>query len=684
MIITKGNSDLAFKHFTSALSLRDQPKLWYRYIQMFVSSKIKNISNHRINCKVFLFKLFDFSAQWLKSSTRKLFINNSISQNMTTPGPKFLYIMNYFYPCTGWSYTEEWKPFVSFAFKLHSFLRINLTFYAIYFYRFTGRDYVVIHNSTKLSYSCFITPSLCFMNGSVFSGYHSDFNYYPEFHKFLVDIVYNGHELFKIDVSFQVMDQGIIKNIVNYSNYLHNIFLMYEVQSKLKKLMEILFLGVRKTHQILLQFPQSLSQRFVIFDGPGFLAKTLHTTGESAQVIKTSSFQCIVQYLSKNFGNNLIYTFNYASKPLVICKMFHIYSIKDHLKTLPFAKCHESPVFIEIVTQKMYQINISVVDLSSKTKVFPDCTLGGLQISEQLSGEYRESVTLCRSESTHRNFYSHNSSARVLLYWYEPYDQIRTVLNISQTKCRHIHIDPCFGNRAYKDNTPYDVYLSHVTKYLNITLVKHGDGYFLKDIEEHCVIIQVFPLRYSCFLCEFKFSLLNDQYKIQDATMRRESPYFHGLIFRYREQNLAFCDNKHRKCLQKGSLLDFPRIFKENKHYRSLLIKKSFVNESFTMLIWLFDLRAINWMEITVGKSEKVQKSADRFAYDYNMISQRHIDVIFRNHYYHVVVLKLQPLRKFSISTSIDFYVKYIIPFPYIKTQTNLDYGKFLRFQYLC
>ena len=198
---------------------------------------------------------------------------------------------------------------------------------------------------------------------------------------------------------------------------------------------------------------------------------------------------------------------------------------------------------------------------------------------------------------------------RVLLYWY---DQLSTILKVSHTECTHIHIDPCFSKWACRGNNRLcNVYFSHVTKYANVSLLKQDDDYFLKRIEEQCVVIQVFPLRYSCFLCEFKFSLLNDHYKIQEATMRRESHLF-----------------------------DFPRISKENKYYRSLLIKRNFTNKSFTVVIWLFDLRAVNWMEITVGKSEKVQKSAERFAYDYNMVSQRHIDVIFRKHYYQVVVLK--------------------------------------------
>ena len=400
----KGNSDLAFRHFISRLPLRDQPRLWYRYIQMFVSRRIQNTSNYRFNCEELLLKLCHLSAQWLEFSMTKLLINSPYSQNITSPGPKFLCLMNHFYPCSAWNYKEEWKPFLSFAFRLHSCLRINLTFYTIYFSRFVGRDYLVIHNFTNLSYSCVLNPSLCFLNGTVFVGYHSDFNYYREGNNFLMDIVYDGNELFKMEVSFQVVDQGIIKNTINFSNYLHNITLIYHIHSNLKELMEILFLEVRKTHQILIKLPQCLSERFVIVDGPGFLSKALHTKGTSAQMIKTSSFQCIVQFLSKNLGNEVMHIFNYTSKALIICKMFHTYFIKDSIYQLPFAKCHQSPVFIKIVTHQKYQINISVVDLSSQTKVFPDCKLGGLQVSEQLSGEYRESITLCRSESTHRNF----------------------------------------------------------------------------------------------------------------------------------------------------------------------------------------------------------------------------------------------------------------------------------------
>ena len=174
---------MAFRHFTLKL-FRDQPKLWYRYIQMFLSSRVENISRHRIDCEIFLMKLHDFLAQLWKSSKKTSLIDYTISQNITSPGPKGLCITSLIYPCMHWFSRKVWNPFVSLAFNLHSFLRINVTFYTIHFYRFEGTDYLVVHNLTELSYSCVADPSSCFMMGRVFTGYHSTFNFYPELYQF--------------------------------------------------------------------------------------------------------------------------------------------------------------------------------------------------------------------------------------------------------------------------------------------------------------------------------------------------------------------------------------------------------------------------------------------------------------------------------------------------------------------
>ena len=497
---------MAFRHFTLEL-FRNQPKLWYRYIQMFLSTRVENISTQRINYKIFLMKLHhDFSVQFWKSSKKTSLIDYTISQNITSPGPKGLCITSLIYPCMHWFRRKIWNPFVSLAFNLHSFLRINVTFYTIHFYRFEGKDYLMVHNLTDLSYSCVLNSSSCFMMGMVFSGYHSTFNFYPELYKCLIDIIYKGNELFKIDLTFQVIDQDIVDNTMNSYKYSHNTILIYRIHSNLKAFMEIFFLQVRKISQLLLKFPKYLSQNFLVFDGPGFLSRTLHITDVSRQMIKASSFQCIVQLLTKNIGHEETHNFEYTSKVLSLCKVIHLYSAKDHSHQLPFTQCYKSPIFIEIIANKNYQVNITVEDFSSKTKVFPQCTLGGLHISEQLFSKFRESMTFCRSESIHRNFYSHNSSVIVLLYWYEHYDKISTVLNISQTECRHIHIDPCFNSWTCRNYTmPCNSYLMNVTKYLNVTLLSHGNGYFLKRTEEQCIVIQVFLHSIHVYLVYLNF-----------------------------------------------------------------------------------------------------------------------------------------------------------------------------------
>ena len=219
----------------------------------------------------------------------------------------------------------------------------------------------------------------------------------------------------------------------------------------------------------------------------------------------------------------------------------------------------------------------------------------------------------------------------------------------------------------------------NVTKYLNVTLLNHGNGYFLKGTEEQCIVIQVFPPQYSCVPCVFKFSSSNEHYKITEATMSRESPFFHGTIYRYAESSLKLCDKNQKGCLQKGNWFDFPRVLTTNDKYESLSIRRKFINQSLTTLTWYFDLRAINWMEIIVRKFEESDRSmsSSRFAYDFIMGSRIYKALKFRESRFQIVSLKLGTSgRRISRSTKFNCFIRQFISFPYLKT-LNHQYGKF-------
>ena len=153
--------------------------------------------------------------------------------------------------------------------------------------------------------------------------------------------------------------------------------------------------------------------------------------------------------------------------------------------------------------------------------------------------------------------------------------------------------------------------------------------------------------------------------------MSRESPFFHGTIYRYAESSLKLCDRKQKGCLQKGNWFDFPRVLRTNDKYESLSIRRKFINQTLTTLTWYFDLTAINWMEIIVRKFEESDRSmsSSRFAYDYIMGSRIYKALTLRESHFQIVILKLSTSgRKISRSTKFNCFIRQFISFLYLKT----------------
>ena len=312
----------------------------------------------------------------------------------------------------------EGQLLASFKFMLLSILRINMTFHNIYMFSpgtIQYQSYLVIHN-TYLRENCLINPSFCDIVGRIFQGHNSTFNFYPELYNMKIDIVWYNIRDHMINVSFQIMDQNIIDNFINTSRYAFNINLMYRIQSKSKELLEVFYVQVRKTNQILFNFHEHLLQKYVVFDGPGFLSKRLHKSNVSGWMLKTSSFQCIVQVLSKYLEKWVRNYFNYTSEALKKYKHLNVHHMKNSVNVLPNEKYWHSPIIIEIYAKIRYQVNIRVMNLSSNIDVFPYCTFGELQIVEQFSWEFRNAIPLCNSYSKSRTVYSYNSSVMILLY----------------------------------------------------------------------------------------------------------------------------------------------------------------------------------------------------------------------------------------------------------------------------
>ena len=320
----------------------------------------------------------------------------------------------------------------------------------------------------------------------IYKGHHPIFSLYPpKSYKLIITLHENSEYMFLLNMTYVVIDRGIIMSIPTcvsthyeftsdtdvsslYGNEMLQPNLMYKIRNYY---LLTFFIHVRKSHFIQFQLLESVINKHVIYDGPGFLSPVLRN--QTFQ--KTSSFQCIVQFLPSS--NKKKCTVSFYSKLLVNDMIHELKTESVTVLQFPNKKCSRSPCVVFLSTNYGHQVNVTVDQFKTSGAVDPSCKYAGLVSEEQFSNNYRESDTICKSygASYKPSLYSLNSSFILIFYWYKEYVTVNVSLEINSTKCKPLQIYTVDLKRICHIklyNEPKCVsYLKNKTRYLGVQLI---------------------------------------------------------------------------------------------------------------------------------------------------------------------------------------------------------------------
>ena len=136
----------------------------------------------------------------------------------------------------------------------------------------------------------------------IYCGKYSNFNLYPNFHRFCIEISLKSQNVFIWNATFSVSDKSLIftplylaqmvipsESHLKFHHQSYHIKDNYYVASFLIKL--------KKLHKVELHIINKEESNYVIFDGPGYIFSVINKNGEKPP-FATSSFQCLLQFLT--------------------------------------------------------------------------------------------------------------------------------------------------------------------------------------------------------------------------------------------------------------------------------------------------------------------------------------------------------------------------------------------------
>ena len=269
-----------FKHDIKDMLYKNKPKLWHRYIQVFLVKKCStNNTTIKSSIKISLHSISEASTEFahvvshkqlsLQDGKYKKIFFERLFNILHASG--HLDINSDF----GTFYKQFGHGFITFLFQPDTRVRINLTFYKIYFYKNRmDTDFLVIKKHSNLDTKGRFMPSRYLNEGiSIFYGHHSEFSFYPQFLEFKVQADYSRYH-FQILGSFVVIDKHVVQSLMMKDVYPCQTNLKYLITPTPLQILK-LFLQVRKIFKIVIRCHNCTSFKFIVFDGPGILSKVL-------------------------------------------------------------------------------------------------------------------------------------------------------------------------------------------------------------------------------------------------------------------------------------------------------------------------------------------------------------------------------------------------------------------------
>ena len=597
-------SDVILQNFKYDIKdmYKNKPKLWHRYIQMFL---VKECSSNNTAIKSSTKKLLHSISKASTDFAHVLYHKQLSLQDGKYKKIFFERLFNILHASGhldinshfGTFHKQFGHGFITFLFQPDTRVRINLTFHQIYFYKsLMDTDFLVVKNHSNLVEEGRFSPSRTLNEGStVFYGHHSAFSFYPQFLEFKVQADYTRYH-FQILGSYTVIDKHVVQSLMMKDAYPCQTNLKYLIIPTLLQIYKF-FLQVRKIFKIVVRCHNCTLFKFIVFDGPGIVSKVLSAlkSKENIRDIGTSSFQCVVQTL-RNYSEHMNSkgSLTYAAQRVEKVKKLALNKSKKLLLNVQSETLKTNLIIFNVSASLRAKVNITVAQVSIMASLLPCCKFGGMVTIEYLDTEYKENILVCEPLDQGRSFYSYNSYLILVLYWY---DALNVSLHISQTNCKFIEIDQCI--RKYDP-----LYLDYITKYSNIILSAKDTLLSLEYHNEVCSILQLRHVRDDT--CSISFSLGSSSKVVEEIRFSMQNMYM-GDFFKYEEVGMYY-PNDHTKCfddtinnglpemhhyeIDSNTQSTFPIIRKPAK--RCLIIKA------------YFKYLTRNWVELTI-KNESIK-----------------------------------------------------------------------------
>ena len=417
------------------------PKFWHWYIKTFL---------HKVAGKAHLFTL-EQSFYHLDNHIR-LFSQYSQKRWLKPVQPNYTLIITsasgrlelvdvgiYVYFAHKFHSSSPYLPHVSYTWILQMdvSLRAHLKFATIYF---PLSPYDCKKGNVTISQNSLHFPTF------IFCGQMATLYLYPSSSKINIKISVMEDILYKIKMSYMVMDNNLIETTEGNFNSSELLYSLVSIRENSRIISY--FIQVQKTQRIVVNI--SNSHHNLLFDGPGYSAeiidKRMFFNKTHKEYYITTTFQCLLQILINWKMVTIETTYFHFSR---IDQTIHtIYlSNKTINIEIPSNIYRNVPCIMQIKAPLEQYVNISILNQSYEGQRTMDCKYGGIVFIENTELSYNEVATICESHNStvshNRNIFSQSSSLIIVTYWYENYSNMSISLNASKTRCQSVQIDIC-------------------------------------------------------------------------------------------------------------------------------------------------------------------------------------------------------------------------------------------------
>ena len=281
------------------LSKKAFPQVWFKYVEKVMQMVLLKIFSYDpLDCisKVLSTKMK--SSKKFLAYTRDILKNNQHASMVSKASGRITLQMNERIMDT---YPSQFQLFIYYTwiFHTHNSLALNITVENIQF----ASDYLQCHWGRLTIYS-FKLLGIPF----TFCGHQTKFNIYPGYSDVNIVIHSYMHSIFIFSATHTIITMRQIVG-TNTSN-LENSWIYF---GKNDTVLYTFYITVRKIHNIVVQFTETLFYKYDLYDGPGFLSSNLENSGH---MYETSTFQYVVQILTKPLQLTVDEHFNYTSKAI--------------------------------------------------------------------------------------------------------------------------------------------------------------------------------------------------------------------------------------------------------------------------------------------------------------------------------------------------------------------------------